>query len=111
MTPELGDRVHYVSHGSADGTHPRECRLALVTGVGGWVVEDVRTLPDALANRRVIVERWDIDAVHARVLTPTGDFVHEALDHDPGRTPERGDPTLCTGRLHRSATWHWPQVG
>lgn len=109
--PELGSHVHYVAHGSADGTHPRACRLAIVTGVGAWVVEEVRELPDAIANRRVVVERWDVDAVSARVLTPTGEFTHEALPRDSGRIAEQGDPVLCTGKLHRPATWHWGGVG
>lgn len=111
MIPDLGDRVHYVSHGSADGTHPRACRLAWVTGVGGWVTEEVRSLPDGLDTRRVVVERWAPDAIAARVVTPTGDFVHEALARDPGRRGEPGEPTLCTGRAHRPGTWHWPGVG
>lgn len=109
--PDLGDRVHYVAHGSADGTHPRACRLALVTGVGGWIADEVRALPDAPSTRRVVVESWRIDAVAAHVLTPGGWFVHEALSYDPGRTGEQGDPVLCTGRLHRPGTWHWPGVG
>lgn len=33
--PELGDVVHYVSHGSADGTYPRTCRAAIVTDSDG----------------------------------------------------------------------------
>ena len=110
MIPELGERVHYVAHGSADGTHPRACRLALVTGVGAWVTEEVRDLPDSPATRRVVVERWEIDALAVRVLTPTGEFVHEALRRDSGARAER-DAEMCTGRAHRPGTWHWPQVG
>lgn len=111
MIPQLGDRVHYVAHGSADGTYPRACRLATVTGTGGWVTEEVRTLPDGLDTRRVVVERWAPDAVAAHVQTPTGWFIHEALEHDAGAAAESDGPLLCTGRAHGPGTWHWPGVG
>lgn len=109
--PGLGDRVHYVAHGSADGTYPRACRLATITGVGGWVTDEVRDLPGGTATRRVVVERWDIAAVAAHVQTPTGWHVHEVLAYDAGRGAEQGEPGLCTGRVHRPGTWHWPGVG
>lgn len=37
--PRIGQPVHYLSHGSADGTYPATCRAATVTEVDGeqWV--------------------------------------------------------------------------
>lgn len=105
--PELGTVVHYVERNPDCGGHT--CRPALVTAVGGWVLEESRELPDSTDRRRVLVERWDPNAIAACVMTPSGTFAHESLARDPGHlSVDPRDPVLCTGLLHRFGTWHWP---
>ena len=82
MQPAIGDRVHYVSHGTprrADGSQafPPACRAAWVTQVHG----------SALA------EQPDVGLC---VINPTGLFFAEIVangaQHEPGswHTPEQG---------------------
>lgn len=56
---EVGDIVHYVSHGSADGTHKSGHRAAIVTEVG------------------------EKDVVSLTVLNCTGMFFNRNVEHDP----------------------------
>lgn len=66
MTPQLGQRVYYQSHGSPDGRHASEARVALVTRVHGPRVVDVV------------------------VLNPTGLFFNLEASLDDSPTPRGG---------------------
>jgi hypothetical protein len=89
--PQVGDRVHYVAHGTPirkDGTQefPPACRAAIVTQTDGT----------------------DADLF---VMNPTGVFLHPA-GHDSGceQALEPGRPVppmLCGGLAYRGGTWHW----
>lgn len=81
--PEIGDTVHYTSHGSRDGTYPSTCRAAIVTEVqpGDYAVAS------AVLNH----------AVALAVLNPTGMFFNPNIpwaayegDRTPGGTWHHG---------------------
>lgn len=82
MTPTTGQNVHYVSHGSADGTYPSVCRAAIVTGVDTYM--------DGLD-----ADGQHIGHVSLAVLNPGGIFfAPTALQDEDGK---------------RGGTWHWPE--
>lgn len=62
--PALGSTVHYVSHGSPDGTYGSECRAALVAAVPA--------VTRAPASRGIDV----------MVINPTGIFFKRVLQDD-----------------------------
>ncbi len=80
-TPRVGDDVHYVSRGSADGEYSQECRAAKVTSVAGS------------------------GFVTLFVMNPTGTF-HNPAQYDGGDPGAEG--RLCGHRACRGGTWHWP---
>ena len=82
-TPSVGRVVHYVSHGSADGTYGKECRAAVVTEVEGHAIHP-QTGDEA--------DAW---VVGLAVLNPTGQFFNRGCVQDPS-----GD---------RGGSWHWPE--
>lgn len=61
LQPSIGRIVHYMAHGSADGTYPKKCRAAVVTDV----------------------DEQDPDWLHLAVLTPTEVF-HNRSQLDGG---------------------------
>ena len=65
--PNVGETVHYVSHGSANGRYPRTCRAALVTEVS-----DDRDNPLEIG---------------LAVLNPTGIHFDRQVAHDPDEGP------------------------
>lgn len=114
--PAINQLVHYVAHGSADGTYPQACRSALITNVGAWVDDETRELDGTPEQRRVVMQHWDHMAVALTVFNPTGMFMHGAIRYDEGRQLgaaydeyfEPGRSVLCTGLAHAGGTWHWP---
>lgn len=83
VLPTIGRHVHYVSHGSADGTYPSVCRVAIVTEVKDMV-------EDGYGGRDP-----NTDRVSLCVLNPTGMFFSQDLPHADAREMKGG-------------TWHWP---
>lgn len=82
ILPTIGRVVHYVSHGSADGTYPSVCRVAIVTEV-----------PDAVYEGGDW--RENTDRASLCVINPTGTFFSEGLRH-------------VEAKEMRGGTWHWP---
>lgn len=83
--PSVGRAVHYVSHGSADGTYGKRCRAATVAEV----------------------DQIDPELVGLAVLNPTGLFFKPISDggchyQDPGNNVP--SPAGADG-----GTWHWPE--
>lgn len=85
ILPTIGRHVHYVAHGSADGTYPSVCRVAIVTEVKDMV-------EDGYGGRDP-----NTDRVSLCVLNPTGMFFSQDLPY--------ADP-----REMKGGTWHWPCV-
>ena len=105
---KIGDRVHYVSHGSpvaASGAqaYERRCRAAIVT-----------ELPADVA---------DPQTIGLAVLNPTGLLFDRSVSRDDGDTRVariggrghgisepfvqlRTGAALCDGRQHDGGTWH-----
>jgi hypothetical protein len=107
--PSVGDRVHYVSRGSADGVYPPACRAATVTEVGAWI--RVGTTPDPAPRgengrlTRYVEEQFYPDAVGLHVTNPTGVFLAPGVKRDPGRgLAQQGDKT-CRHE-HTPGSWH-----
>jgi hypothetical protein len=95
-------RVHYRSHGSADGTYPATCRAAIITEVGQWVTVETST-PNSFDRSegrpiRNLEQWWFSDALALAVINPTGVFFSGAAGQ-----PCRYDPEHGAG-----GTWHWP---
>jgi hypothetical protein len=91
--PSVARMVHYVSHGSLDGTYPMACRAAVVT--------EVTQHPEADPT------------VGLCVMNPTGLFLNPAIPCDLGTDPaeipgEYPATQLCDGRWYKGGTWHWP---
>lgn len=104
--PQLGDLVHYVSHGSASGEYRSTCRAAQLTEVGGNEVVPARGTSASLFV--------DVGLV---VVNPSGLFFRSLADggitHDPGRTSDGpavppGSPYVAPPWVHRPGTWHFP---
>ena len=85
LLPIIGRHVHYVSYGSADGTYPSVCRVAIVTEVKDMV-------DDGYGGNLQNTEH-----VGLCVLNPTGMFFSRDLPY--------ADP-----REMKGGTWHWPCV-
>jgi hypothetical protein len=83
--PTVGRMVHYVAHGSKDGTHPKTCRAATVAA-----------LPKGYAPGLMVVSLV--------VLNPQGTFFDQAIRH--AATRECGDDAMDRTP---PATWHWPE--
>lgn len=79
--PTVGRIVHYMAHGSKDGTHPQVCRAAIVTEV---TEHDDKGQPS------------DTPVIHLTVFNPTGWFLNPCA-HAPADEM-------------RGGTWHWPCV-
>ncbi len=100
VTPDVGDKVHYISHGSPvlpDGSqaYPSVCRAAIVTEV-----------PDGTDNPQTL---------GLCVLNPTGMLFNRTVPHHPGTFtgPEReaspGQPlplVTCADLTFEGGTWH-----
>lgn len=94
----IGDRVHYVAPGSADGRYPSVCRAATVTEVGAWI--DQRVMPDPeTPNGRILHQVMETDAVHVQVHNPTGTHNNVASRRED---PDRG----VDGVRYPPQTWH-----
>lgn len=92
--PAVGDRVHYVSHGTPvreDGTqaYTAQCRAAIITEVGEW--PEGKTSDEDRRNIAV--------PVGLCVTNPTGLFFHPLADG--------GCMQSEIGR--EGGTWHWPE--
>lgn len=87
--PEIGQLVHYVARGSADGVFPPVCRMAFVTETGD-----------------------DPFAVGLYVVNPTGTFHHPlamgGIVHDAGDPAEEATGARCgvRDRAFLPGTWH-----
>jgi len=68
--PGVGESVHYVARGSADGVYPMVCRAAIVTQV-----------TDASAVPGTAYDEVDPETLGLAVLNPTGLFFHERVKH------------------------------
>ena len=108
QSPSVGRIVHYVSRGSADGHYPQACRAAIVTAIGGWIVQEVQDLPteDGI-QRRLVREYFDPDALALTVENPTGTFKDLYIPYHGG-TASEVHTELCNGRHYLGGTWHWP---
>lgn len=110
MQPYVGQTVHYVARGSADGRFPSVCRAATVTEVGAWATTDTEPGPDG--RTRVVHQRWNENAVGLVVHNPTGQFFHPAadggVDRDWGWTEPNPAGAHCPdrGRTFPGGTWH-----
>lgn len=108
--PDLGERVHYVAHGTPilpDGTqaYPSVCRAAIVTALGAWITVHTSTPNsfDRSEGRPIqVAEQWFYDdALGLMVANPTGQFFnpavpfHHALHGLEGGTWHRQDS--CSG--------------
>ena len=90
MTPRVGDPVHYVARGSADGFFPPICRAAWVTEVA----------PDG--------------NVGLFVANPTGLFFHPlalagGVAHHDGTAWTDAPVTTCGCGTYPGGTWHHPE--
>ena len=106
--PRVGDKAHYVSHGSPvreDGTqaYRSECRAAIVTEVPPVLHGDVANGSGG---------RWEASLF---VINPEGTFFKQGLRCDPGTFagPEReampGEPLpqiTCDDLTFEGGTWH-----
>lgn len=95
--PTVGRIVHYKSYGTPGGEYEPECRAAIVTAVGAWVMvmsENEFQTGMGVPGRRVI-EHWQPETCSLSVHNPTGIFLNEAVRHDEDQT---------------GGTWHWPCV-
>lgn len=105
--PTLGEWVHYAAHGSGDGTHPKVCRAAVVTGTGAWMeTAAIRNNwapgePPTHGATRTLMQRWDDYAASLLVHNPNGQYT-PLCEFDPGRAGD--DP-------FRGGTWHRPGTG
>ena len=105
QVPQINDQVHYVSHGSPDGKHPRACRAAIITEA--WA-------PGSFAPGSS--EEHRATEVGLCVLTPTGMFFSQAVLLDTGSriapvpitAYDKVPPPLCDGKWYAGGTWHWP---
>lgn len=113
---EVGDPVHYVARGSADGRFPPVCRAAIVTEVGAWetFASDVPPNPHPEdGDVRTLPQRYSSDTVGLAVLNPSGLFLHPSEmdgvphDHAHDEDDDLAGP-LCDGGWHRPGTWHHP---
>lgn len=97
--PSVGRTVHYVSHGSPDGTYPSVCRAATITEVGAWMAEVIREpyIAEDNTKLREVTEQWHPDACALEVHNPTGLFFNTCRHHEP-----------VDGR-YLPGTWHWPE--
>lgn len=86
--PGIGDRVHYVAHGTPirpDGTqaYASVCRAAIVTQVGAWITVEttMRDSFDRSEGRPIrTAEQWFYDdALGLMVANPTGQFFDLAI--------------------------------
>lgn len=87
ILPTIGRHVHYVAHGSADGTYPSVCRVAIVTEVPTEIAVE------ADGGQQSLVP--NVDSVSLCVLNPTGMFFSQDLPHADAKEMKGG-------------TWHWP---
>lgn len=96
--PGVGDEVHYVSRGSADGVFPSLCRAAKVTEV-------LQLEPDGF------FQPGDMPRVGLAVINPTGFFFHSldagGVAYHPGVPLDIGHTRLCCGLDYQPGTWHW----
>jgi len=88
QTPSVGEQVHYVSRGSADGFFKPAIRAATVTEVDG-------------------------DLVGLMIVNPTGLFFHTLADggcthHAGDQGPEHNGQT-STDLSYDGGTWHRPE--
>jgi hypothetical protein len=90
--PSIGETVHYLSHGSADGAYTSVCRPAVVSEAGAWVTAEVR---EESSGHRVLTQRFEPEACALVVLNPGGTFFKEC-EHDE--------------RMARPGTWHWTHL-
>lgn len=110
MKPYVGQTVHYVARGSADGRFAPACRAAVLTEVGAWVTGNIDTDPDM--RNRVLTQHWDPNACGVVVLNPTGQFFHPSSDsgcrHDTGSPAGSGTGAHCPvrDRTYPGGTWH-----
>lgn len=110
MKPFVGQTVHYVARGSADGRFPSVCRAATVTEVGAWVTSDIETDPDG--RNRVVQQHWNPHVVGLVVHNPTGQFFHASSDggcqHDTGSPVTDCPGAYCAvrDRTYPGGTWH-----
>lgn len=83
-TPSVGRIVHYVSHGTPDGTYGKECRAAIITEVDGLAV-----------HPRTGEQVDGVWSVGLCVLNPTGQFFNRGCIQDDSATD--------------GGSWHWPE--
>lgn len=99
MTPQIGDIVHYVSHGTpiragGDQIYPSACRAAVVTAVD-------RYQPG--------VDGEFIGHVDLAVFNPTGMFFNRGVHFHPGDPAETGARCEQGNRAYPGGTWHRPE--
>lgn len=105
--PYLGAAVHYVAHGSKDGTYPRVCRTARITEVGAWVTPP-GPIPDReprAGEQRTLTQTWEPRAVALTVLNPTGLFFPPVCEYHDGEMFSGSG-----GVQYPPGTWHWPHL-
>ena len=91
--PTVGRIVHYVSHGSADGTYPSICRAAVVAEV-----------PREIEGYHGEGFEPNEEHVNLCVLNPTGIFFGQSAHAEPVvRWPSNAV-------AYKGGTWHWPCV-
>lgn len=91
-TPQIGQPIHYVARGSADGVFPPVCRAAWVTEVGQG------------------------GAVGLFVANPLGVFFHPlvfggGIPHHDGAAWTDGPVASCGHGTYPGGTWHTPEEG
>lgn len=102
-TPYVGQAVHYVSMGSADGRYPSLCRAAIVTEI----LPETAGLPAGT---------YRANEVGLSVHNPTGQFFNLGVQFDPGiyaggeRTTTAGGQAqliTCDDLRYEPGTWHF----
>jgi hypothetical protein len=96
VKPTIGATVHYVSHGSPDGTYPSTCRAALITEVDEYQDGGSKFLGH----------------VGLMVANPTGAHFPRSVVQAEPTTPNLrsfADPNAL--ELPPAGTWHWPDHG
>ena len=101
MTPSVGRIVHYVSYGTPGGEYGKECRAAVITGLGEPLKYPVH------GDGADDLGPGDAQLADLCVLNPAGFFFNQGVPQDELPPAEKILPGERS--THNSGTWHWPE--